>query len=173
MKFARVATIQFARVGNPPAKSSVEYPGVAVEITCVPGQRPHEGTTMLQPALYYALAMSELNADALSRSATLSIDPVMRRRCETAIERVANAMAISNRCARVVQSCQPFFFLIPDTRGDAAALETLQYPVTMRRIPQVLSHTGINLADAPRLLGDRSEAAALLAEALADRKSVV
>ena len=172
MRFVRIAAFEFSRLGRIIPPTAVGYGQVTVDISCAPGQVPAQGKDVLSPAVYLATATTALNADALTRSAFLHIDPEMRRKCEIAIEATANAIAVSNACSRAVQSLRPYFFLAPDNEEDARALETLQYPVLGRRVPKVLTHTGIDLFDSPRLLGDRSGGATLLAEALSNSNAL-
>jgi hypothetical protein len=172
LKFVRVALIEFSRLDRIVADLTVQYSGAEVRMHRAAGQKLPEGSDPALADVYLAMAYADLNQDALTRSAFLHIDDEMRRACETAIEGVANAVAISNRCARRIESCSPFFFLAPENEVDIAQLPEIKFAVAAKLIPRVDVSTGIPLIDAPNLLGDRQVGAALLSEAFGNTNAL-
>lgn len=87
-----------------------------------------------------------------------------RVRCEEAIMRVADLLAICVRASRTIMSPHPPVAFAPENEGEAEFLRGMQFQSLGCRSYSVF-HTPLTPSDAASYLSDRWEGAALLAEA--------
>lgn len=121
MRLIRLAIVRLTPArGKPPKSFKYEHDRVQVMVTTPPNHVDGDATLMV------LRASVAIDPPPVAADGTIEIPEAPRLLCETAISRVADMLAISNRCSRDIVAPPPSAALAPDTDDDRAYLASLK-----------------------------------------------